>query len=531
MLGTLAGVCGIVAVIGRRDDREALEASAVVPLLHDVAAQLAAVTAGDASAAGAGGRDLAEQLEAAAVLLREADDALRSLPGVRLLVDDAKCVLDIEAALATVDAHITEIDGAVDAGEVLSETQSEPDGELDCAGARIERINAALGELKDHGFALRRDRLRMAREIVGLWGGTPPPTAIGGLWSIQVALSALDRLEVRGRDSAGLQVFVQGARLDADAEGATAGSHSARLADPLFGAGAVRNTPDGLAFVYKTASEIGELGDNTSALRSQIRQDSLLRWALCVGGAEVVVVSHTRWASIGIVSVPNAHPLDAWTGSDDRSHVAAVLNGDVDNYADLIAQRRLSIAPEITTDAKVIPTMFGQALTAGSGGAGSEQLRQAFAGSEQLRQAFAGFDCGKPSLGLNSCGKPSLMPSAASRVRWRLRRTPRRCPKLWRWRCGEAGRRSMSARRGSRTWLPASRTAWSRNVASTCVSMASPLPIRRTLSAAGDRSCSSARRFPQRLASPLRLSSPPCDVSPMTALSCLSNPATSSLPR
>ena len=379
MLGTLAGVCGIVAVIGRRDDRDALEASAVVPLLHDAAALLAAVTTDDPSTADSDGRDLAEQLEAAAALLREADEALRSLPGVRLLIDDAKCVLDIEAALATVDAYIAEIDGAVDAGAVLADAQDEPASDLDSASARIERVNAALGELKDHAFALRRDRLRMARELFGLWGGTPPSTAVGGLWSIQVALSALDRLEVRGRDSAGLQVFVRGASLNADAEGATAGSHGVRLEDPLFGAGALRNTPDGLAFVYKTASEIGELGDNTTALRSQIRQDSLLRWALCVDGAEVVVVSHTRWASIGIVSVPNTHPLDAWTGSGDRSHVAAVLNGDVDNYADLIAQRRLSIAPEITTDAKVIPAMLRQAFAAGGDFAGSAQLRQAFA--------------------------------------------------------------------------------------------------------------------------------------------------------
>ena len=389
MLGTLAGVCGIVAVIGRRDDRDALEASAVVPLLHDATALLAVVADVGPSTADAGRRDLAEQLEAAAALLREADEALRSLPGVRLLIDDAKCVLDIEAALATADAYIAAIERAVDAGAVLADAQDEQASELDGAGARIERINAALGELKDHAFALRRDRLRMARGLVGLSGGTPPPTAIGGLWSIQVALSALDRLEVRGRDSAGLQVFVRGARLDADAEGATASSHSVRLADPLFGAGAVRNTPDGLAFVYKTASEIGELGDNTAALRSQIRQDSLLRWALCVDGAEVVVVSHTRWASIGIVSVPNTHPLDAWTGSGDRSHVAAVLNGDVDNYADLIAQRRLSIAPEITTDAKVIPAMLRQAFAPGGDSAGSAQLRQAFAGSAQLRQAFA----------------------------------------------------------------------------------------------------------------------------------------------
>ncbi len=403
MLGTLAVVCGIVAVIGRRDDRVALEASVVVPRLHD-AADLLAAAAGGSSGTRFDGRDSLGRLEAAAAALRDADEELRSLPGVRLLVSDAGCVLDIETALATVDALIADIDRAVDAGAGL------PGDE----GARIERINACLSELKDHAFALRRDRLRMAREVVGLWGGSPLPAAVGGLWSIQVALSALDRLEVRGRDSAGLQVFVHGARLDP----AAGGAHGGRLTDPLFGAGAARDTGNGLAFVYKTASEIGELGDNTAALRSQIRQDSLLRWALCADGAETVALGHTRWASIGIVSEPNTHPLDAWdpsapgtdvahiadsNGGDvahiadsnggDVAHIAAVLNGDVDNYADLIAQRRLQIAPEITTDAKVIPAMLRQALAASSNSehsAGrSEQLRQAFAGSEQLRQAFA----------------------------------------------------------------------------------------------------------------------------------------------
>jgi len=385
VLGTLAVVCGIVAVVGRRDDRVALEASAVIPRLHEAADLLAAAASGGSFDTPFDGGDPLERLEAAATVLRDADEALRSLPGVRLLVSDPKCVLDIETALATVEALVDDINRAVDAGDVL------PGHE----GARIERINACLSELADHAFALRRDRLRMAREVVGLWGATPPAAAVGGLWSIQVALSALDRLEVRGRDSAGLQVFVHGARLDAET-GSAGGGHGGRLTDPLFGAGAARDTGNGLAFVYKTASEIGELGDNTAALRSQIRQDSLLRWALCADGAETIVLGHTRWASIGIVSVPNTHPLDAWSGSigGDVPHIAAVLNGDVDNYADLIAQRRLQIAPEITTDAKVIPTMLRQALAASSNSAhstgSSVQLRQAFAGSEQLRQAFAG---------------------------------------------------------------------------------------------------------------------------------------------
>ena len=403
VLGTLAGVCGIVAVVGRRDDTEALQAADVVPLLHDATALLADALAAGGADAGAGSSFI-DLIETAADSLRRADESLRSLPGVRLLVADAKCVLDIETVLEAVDAHIADIDRVVESGGMLSVERYRSDAaETHAVENPFERINAGLGELKDHAFAVRRDRLRTARQIADLWGGTPPPAAVQGLWSIQVALSALDRLEVRGRDSAGLQVFVRGARLDPGASGRAAGVQPGRVNDPLFGAGAVRDTPNGLAFVYKTASEIGELGDNTAALRAQISDDSLLRWALSAEGAEAVVLAHTRWASVGIVSVPNTHPLDAWApnngdighvagpdGGDvshvagpdggDVSHVAAVLNGDVDNYADLIAQRRLQIPPEITTDARVIPTMLRQSLaqSSASGVGAAERLGRAF---------------------------------------------------------------------------------------------------------------------------------------------------------
>ena len=314
MIGTLVGVCGIVAVIGRRDDRDAIQPSAVTALLSDATALLSdaatlatattsadGVTAVTDSTVGivtgatvgtvtlANGTDLAGRVESAAALLREADDTLRSLPGVRLLVTDAKFGLDLEEALATLEQHLSEVNSAADAGETgTGEASAKPlppsgrhvaDGGPGLggdAGVGLERLNVALGEVADHIFALRRDRLRTAREIVSLWGGTPPQAAVQGLWSIQVALSALDRLEVRGRDSAGLQVFVRGVDVDPKTDGVI----GRRLSDPVFGAGAVRRTSNGLAFVYKTAAEIGELGDNTAALRSQIRQDELLRWAL-----------------------------------------------------------------------------------------------------------------------------------------------------------------------------------------------------------------------------------------------------------
>jgi glucosamine--fructose-6-phosphate aminotransferase (isomerizing) len=52
--------------------------------------------------------------------------------------------------------------------------------------------------------------------------------------------------------------------------------------------------------------------------------------------------------------------------------VTAVLNGDVDNFADLKATESLQIATEITTDAKVIPTLVSRRLGAG------EDLVEAF---------------------------------------------------------------------------------------------------------------------------------------------------------
>ncbi|HEX9969564.1 MAG TPA: SIS domain-containing protein, partial [Acidimicrobiales bacterium] len=46
-------------------------------------------------------------------------------------------------------------------------------------------------------------------------------------------------------------------------------------------------------------------------------------------------------------------------------YVAAVLNGDVDNYADLKAAEGLRVPAEVTTDAKVIPTLVSHRLAQG----------------------------------------------------------------------------------------------------------------------------------------------------------------------
>src|SRR6185295_4801458 len=127
--------------------------------------------------------------------------------------------------------------------------------------------------------------------------------------------------EVRGRDSAGLHVLVAGHDLDL-ADPDVARLINARASDALFASGSVRVADGNLAFVYKTAAEIGELGDNTARLRAQIRADDLLRLALRSETARTAVLSHTRWASVGIISEPNAHPLnhEELAAPDGSSH-------------------------------------------------------------------------------------------------------------------------------------------------------------------------------------------------------------------
>src|SRR5690606_33231365 len=243
-------------------------------------------------------------------------------------------------------------------------------------------------------WAVQRDRLRTARAVADLAGPLPTSSAIDAFASVQAALSAIDRLEVRGRDSAGLMLLVHGHGLDLTDQAVTA-LLADRSDDPLFTAGAVRVTPDGhLSFVYKAAAEIGELGDNTAVLRSAIRDDALLHLAVAGEAAEVTVLGHTRWASIGIISQPNAHPMNSdEVGIDGGPYVTAALNGDVDNFADLKVTDGLRIAAEITSDAKVIPTLVSRRLIAG------ESPVEAF------RQSVRRFD-GSVAIAANASATP-----------------------------------------------------------------------------------------------------------------------------
>ena len=313
-------MCGIIAVLRRPPTRPAPEPAEVLGALH---------------------RALEGGLPETAAALAEANALLSGVPGVMALTQDPHLAVSVEHLVEHICARVDATEQALDAGDVPAD----------------EATNALIIEIKDAAWAITRDRLRTAVEVDKLTGPNPTPAAIAAYTSIQVALSALDRLEVRGRDSAGLHILVTGADLD----GPTS------RGGILFTNGAMRRLPDGtLSFVYKAAAEIGELGDNTAALRAAIAADDLLRQAVQQG--EAVVLGHTRWASVGIISEANAHPLnseEAESGSPNP-YVVGALNGDVDNYAELIEQGRLRIPGEVTTDAKVIPTMIARRLATGA---------------------------------------------------------------------------------------------------------------------------------------------------------------------
>ena len=226
-------MCGIIGIVSRPPTRP-------TPTDDQVLAGLDAALAArpDVSAVAS---------EVAAV-----DALLKGLPGVLALADRIDLVASITNRLDRLDAFAAHVESNLDASTLAGAGSRDADEGADGLTAdALERANAELIMLKDGLWSISRDRLRTAREVENLAGPGATPSCLSGYLVVQQAFSAIDRLEVRGRDSAGVHLYLWGHDISADT---MATLLAERGHDPLFQSGSVEVSGDSLSFVYKTAA-------------------------------------------------------------------------------------------------------------------------------------------------------------------------------------------------------------------------------------------------------------------------------------
>ncbi|MGA1868107.1 MAG: SIS domain-containing protein [bacterium] len=269
----------------------------------------------------------------------------------------------------------------------------------------LEGVNQKLMILKDIAWWFEEGILLDITKIAGMiTGAHASASLIRNMKKINIMLNNIDRLEVRGRDSAGLSVMVifpdmkvyEDAIKSLTAKGLMGEYEERQKITNLHCRSITDNSSGILTFVYKTAQEIGHLGENVTRLRAFIGRDTLLHELLGTPHTQCQVLAHTRWASVGEISEENCHPLN----NKDLSRtvqIHAVLNGDIDNFIHL-KERLLKedgemINERVTTDAKIIPLWVEHYLRLGC------SLAEAF------RLAVNDFD-GSHAIALQSDSEP-----------------------------------------------------------------------------------------------------------------------------
>src|SRR6185503_1200761 len=228
----------------------------------------------------------------------------------------------------------------------------------------LERLNEWL---RDYTWQLDAEVIGMVTQAGRL---LPDPSRASReqrfvAWSAERVLSALDRLEVRGRDSAGISLLVCAGRGWSDP------GTDAPLDETAGQTHTVSQWTDGrltLRSVHKFANLVGRLGDNGAILRAQLKADARL-WSAAAHVECLNIIAHTRWASTGAITLANCHPISgAVNGIGHGEKVMVVANGDVDNHVTLIEEilghRGLSSHPAVTTDTKALAVAVAVAADA-----------------------------------------------------------------------------------------------------------------------------------------------------------------------
>jgi glutamine---fructose-6-phosphate transaminase (isomerizing) len=258
----------------------------------------------------------------------------------------------------------------------------------------IEQVSRHLLQFKDVIWGLEEDLLRNQGKILET-GGTGCLSSIPAFQTHQrlnLLLNAIDRLEVRGRDSAGVEMILKYANPEAAAQAVdalmSAGLYlefEERQLPGDLGHRSIRRQGASITFTWKTASVVGELGRNCRELRKAIRADAVFHQLAAAGPVAADCLGHTRWASVGAINITNCHPVNNHALEENGAKadslrtypgygtgpwtIDAVLNGDIDNYASLLSGLETAgvrIDPLVTTDTKVIPLQIERHLRSGS---------------------------------------------------------------------------------------------------------------------------------------------------------------------
>ncbi len=258
-------------------------------------------------------------------------------------------------------------------------------GEISAADMSVIMRNHEI--LKDVLWCLKNEILENIKRIQYLIGETPKhsPEITAVFKKLNAVLNSIDRLEVRGRDSAGIsQTFILNAaeyeRFQSAIETLGLSQELAERSnlDVLLNRGISLHhhkyngkAQTAVIFTYKVAAEIGKLGDNIAFIRRQISEDALLHVIAEIPHRCHNIAAHTRWASVGAITAANCHPVDNRSNrpfSEDIGVIQACLNGDIDNYQELKSELEsdgVMISPDITTDTKIIPLQIQKFMQAG----------------------------------------------------------------------------------------------------------------------------------------------------------------------
>ncbi len=254
--------------------------------------------------------------------------------------------------------------------------------DIDTADILFQRIE----NLKDIAWCLTKelvDNVKKIKDMASFTDAEPSHSYVNIFKKINAVLNSLDRLEVRGRDSAGISLmftldqptymsFEKALETNALLNELTDRSEYDVLLNKSIAHNRIKDITGkecvALTITYKVAAEIGCLGDNIRFIRDQIKKDRILQLLATFPSLYNTVSSHTRWASVGAITEANCHPVDNHvTGKnpDGKWIIHACLNGDIDNYLDLKKEFETNgtdIHEDITTDTKIIPLWIDKYL-------------------------------------------------------------------------------------------------------------------------------------------------------------------------